>query len=112
MLPRPFEGTQEERAAWQLVLLARDLRDEMLADFAGKLLALVGPLDAHVTAFSMPASGCSPAIMPSAAQLSTSVSKVKKSSEDAGRHRFKCKYTFTCCIIGFVNKDNGSGERI
>ncbi|BDA48015.1 Serine-protein kinase ATM [Coccomyxa sp. Obi] len=41
-------------AAWQLVWLARDLGNSNLAAFAGKLLALVGPLEPHVIAFSIP----------------------------------------------------------
>ena len=41
-----------EQAAWQLVWLSRDLADNALAAFTGKLLALVGPLDEHCIAFT------------------------------------------------------------
>ena len=41
-----------EQAAWQLVWLSRDLADDAMAAFTGKLLALVGPLDEHHIAFT------------------------------------------------------------
>ncbi len=41
-----------EQAAWQLVWLSRDLADNALAAFTGKLLALVGPVDEHCIAFT------------------------------------------------------------
>ena len=41
-----------EQAAWQLVWLSRDLADDTMAAFTGKLLALVGPLDEHHIAFT------------------------------------------------------------
>ena len=50
---RPCKPEVEE-ATWKLVWLSRDLGDEALAAFAGKLLALTGPLDATVIAFSVP----------------------------------------------------------
>ena len=52
---RPCKPEVEE-AAWRLVWLARELGDNDLAAFTGKLLALVGPLDPHVIAFSIPTS--------------------------------------------------------
>lgn len=60
-----------EEAAWRLVWLARELADDSLAAFAGKLLALAGPLDASVIAFSMPsleAGASSPVPLPHARQ--------------------------------------------
>ena len=48
-----------EQAAWQLVWLSRDLADDALAAFTGKLLALAGPLDEHCIAFTR-----SPAVGP------------------------------------------------
>lgn len=53
-----------EEAAWRLVWLARDLGDDALAAFAGKLLALLGPLEAHVTAFSLRAPATATAAQP------------------------------------------------
>jgi hypothetical protein len=41
-----------ERAAWQLVWLSRELADNAMAAFTGRLLALVGPLDEHCIAFN------------------------------------------------------------
>lgn len=41
-----------EQAAWRLVWLSRDLADDAMAAFTGRLLALVGPLDEHCIAFN------------------------------------------------------------
>jgi hypothetical protein len=38
-------------AAWRLAVLSNDLADPRLAEFAGELLALAGPLDPHAMAF-------------------------------------------------------------
>ena len=49
-----------------MVWHARDLGDEELAAFAGKLLALTGPLEASAIAFSVPSSADAAAAAPGA----------------------------------------------
>lgn len=78
-------------AAWQLVWLARDLGNSNLAAFAGKLLALVGPLEPHVIAFSIP----SQAATSSAAVDRNPLAQNDRSSRGGGRAASKVTYSWT-----------------
>ncbi len=62
---RPLRARPEvAAAAWRLAVLSNDLADARLAEFAGELLAVVGPLPPGTIAFDAAALGAPPAPAP------------------------------------------------
>jgi hypothetical protein len=95
-----------EEAAWKLVWLARDLGDGGLAAFAGKLLALTGPLDASVIAFSVPTFALSTAAAQGAAPTAA-----PQPQQRTGRAAASQQVCVQPCILAWVRGvDVGPGQ--